>query len=119
MGRHSAASDDDEDVVPDESTPATTDDEPGRHHSAPEASQPKPRIETGTHGDLKLLRENPALRARCAAAVLVPFLLYTAVVAVLGRADFYLVWVWIPTVTAGVSVGAFLDVAHRRARRDE
>jgi len=67
------------------------------------------------HADLRLLREKPALRARCAAAVIVPFLLYTAVMVVIGRVDGYLLWVWIPTVTAGVTVGTFLDVAHRRA----
>jgi hypothetical protein len=26
------------------------------------------------------------------------------------------VWVWVPTVVAGVTVGTLLDVAHRRER---
>ena len=77
----------------------------------------KPPGESGTHGDLRLLRERPALRARCAAAAIVPFLLYTAVLAVIGRADIYLLWVWIPTVTAGIAVGGFLDAAHRHDRQ--
>jgi hypothetical protein len=75
---------------------------------------PAPRPEGATHADLRLLRENPALRARCAAAVVIPFVLYTVVMIVLGGTAAYLVWVWVPTVLAGVTVGTFLDVAHRR-----
>lgn len=89
--------------------------DPGERSATPDTrTRPKPRVESGTHGDLQLLRERPALRARCAAAAIVPFLLYTAVLAVIGRADVYLLWVWIPTVTAGIAVGGFLDAAHRR-----
>lgn len=115
MGRHTAPEDADD---PDEpygapSTSAVVG-ATGRHHDAADDSPPaKPRAESGTHGDLRLLRERPALRARCAAAAIVPFLLYTAVLVVIGRADIYLLWVWIPTVTAGIAVGAFLDAAHR------
>jgi hypothetical protein len=136
MGRHSAPEDDEPSDVP---TRAAVDLAPGRHEiddgdadaeadadhgdvavdedGAASEPQPKPqrksRPETGTHGDLRLLRERPALRARCAAAAIVPFVLYTAVLAVIGRADIYLLWVWIPTVTAGIAVGGFLDAAHR------
>jgi len=115
MGRHSA--EDDEDAPPESPSAAAVELAPGRHESAdPVEDTPATlRTETGTHADLRLLREKPALRARCAAAVIVPFLLYTAVMAVIGRVDLYLLWVWIPTVTAGVTVGTFLDVAHRRA----
>jgi len=115
MGRHSAPEDDDEPSDAAVTATATVEAAPGRHESA-DADGDTPttsRTGSGTHEDLRLLRERPALRARCAAAVIVPFLLYTAVLAVIGRADVYLLWVWIPTVTAGIAVGAFLDAAHR------
>jgi hypothetical protein len=70
----------------------------------------------GTRGDLHLLRDSHALRMRCAAAVLVPFVIYTVVLVALGRTDVYLIWLWIPTVLAGILVGALLDMAHRRLR---
>lgn len=95
MGRHSAPEDDE--------TPATP------SHA--------PRAQSGTHADLQMLRENPALRARCIAAAVVPFLLYTVVLVVIGRADIYLVWVWIPIVLAGILVGMLLDLGYRSARR--
>jgi hypothetical protein len=135
MGRHSAPDDDEPSAAPRYSAVdvATADVARARHGSADaeadtailpriESSKPrpessKPRTESGTHGDLRLLRERPALRARCAAAAIVPFLLYTAVLAVIGRADLYLLWVWIPTVTAGIAVGGFLDAAHRHDHR--
>lgn len=111
-GRHESVDDDLELEADDHDVAADDEDAP----STPEPERSKPRPETGTHGDLRLLRERPALRARCAAAAIVPFLLYTAVLAVIGRADIYLLWVWIPTVTAGVAVGGFLDAAHRHDR---
>ncbi|MDT4956613.1 MAG: hypothetical protein QOG22_2955 [Pseudonocardiales bacterium] len=138
MGRHSAPEDDEPSAAPpysavDVDVAAPVGAAPGRHENADadaetttlpriETSPPpvegtKPRAESGTHGDLRLLRERPALRARCAAAAIVPFLLYTAVLAVIGRADIYLLWVWIPTVTAGIAVGGFLDAAHRHDRK--
>lgn len=72
---------------------------------------------TGTHADLALLRTDAGLRARCIAAVVVPFVLFAVVLIVLGRVDAFLLWVWIPTVLAGVLVGTFLDIAHRRIER--
>jgi hypothetical protein len=132
MGRHSAPNDDESSAAVansavDVATAFDDDTGHGRHEIVDdqadtvtlpriEAASP-PRAESGTHGDLRLLRERPALRARCAAAAIVPFLLYTAVLAAIGRADIYLLWVWIPTVTAGVAVGGFLDVAHRHDRQ--
>lgn len=80
--------------------------------ATPEPGPPAPR-ESGTHADLRLLREDSALRARCAAGVVVPFLLYLGVLIVVGRLDAFLLWVWIPAVTAGIVVGTFLDVAHQ------
>lgn len=76
-----------------------------------------PRSPSGTRGDLKLLRQNAALRVRCIGAVVATFLIYTVVLIVIGRTDVYLLWVWIPTVLSGILVGTFLDAAHRRIAR--
>jgi hypothetical protein len=72
--------------------------------------------ETNTQADLRLLRENSAVRARCIAAILVSFLLYTVVMVVLSRADSYLLWLWIPIVMSGFLVGFVLDLAHKAAK---
>lgn len=61
-----------------------------------------------------MLREQPALRARCLAAVLVPFLLYVLILVAIGRTDVFLLWIWVPMVTAGILFGSLLDAAHRR-----
>ena len=79
------------------------------------------RPATGTRADLALLRTHPGLRARAAAAVLTPFVLYVIVLAVLGRFDQALLWVWIPIILAGVAFGLVLDLAQRardRQRKD-
>jgi hypothetical protein len=116
MGRHSAPDDSEAPAAPPAAPPAVIDVAQGRHHVADEDTHTSVRELGGTHADLRLLRESPALRARCAAAAIVPFLLYTAALVLLRRTDVYLVWIWIPTVSGGVGVGFFLDVAHRRAR---
>jgi hypothetical protein len=90
-------------------------------HSAPDddpSAEPaaQPAAASGTHGDLQMLRDSPGLRARCIAGAVVPFILYTVVLIVVGRADIYLVWVWIPIVAAGILVGTFLDLGYRSAR---
>jgi hypothetical protein len=64
--------------------------------------------------DLALLREHSDVRARCIAAVVVPFVLYSVVLYLIGAMNVYLIWVWIPLVTAGVLAGAILDVEHKR-----
>jgi hypothetical protein len=92
MGRHSAPDDDEDDELVAVSTA------PAR----------------GTNADLHLLRDSAALRARCTAAIVVPFALFVAVLLVAGRIDEFLLWVWIPTVIAGVLFGLFLDLAHRK-----
>jgi hypothetical protein len=134
MGRHSAPDDDEELSSADTTVLVVAEAEAedgraaGRHHTAggngaaepttaivQPARAPEPE-ETGTHADLRMLRENRALRARCAAAVVVPFLIYTIVLVVVARVDLYLLWMWIPTVTAGVLVGSFLDLEHRRRK---
>jgi hypothetical protein len=75
--------------------------------------------ETDTQADLRVLRENSAVRARSLAAVLVSFLLYTVVMIVIGRTEVYLLWIWIPIVVAGVLVGVVLDLAHREPKGAE
>ena len=57
------------------------------------------------------------MRARCIAAVLVSFLLYTVVMIVIGRADVYLLWLWIPIVVSGFGIGFVLDLAHKAASK--
>jgi hypothetical protein len=93
MGRHSAPEDDAEDG---------THDDVVRAGSSARADRPTPPVSashSGTHADLQMLRENPALRARCIAAAVVPFILYTVALVTIGRADIYLVWVWIPILS--------------------
>jgi hypothetical protein len=75
------------------------------------------RVGKGSHStaaDLALLRDHSEVRARCIAAVVVPFVLYTALLLAIGSMDVYVIWIWIPTVSAGVLAGGFLDAAHRR-----
>ena len=87
-------------------------------HSAPDADGESARPgDGGTRGDLEMLRRDPAVRARCIAAAVAPFALYTVMLIVLGQADLFLLWVWIPIVVAGILVGAFLDLGYRSARR--
>lgn len=75
------------------------------------------RRSSGTRADLQLLRDSPRVRIYCAAGVIAPFLIYTVLIMLLGRADVYLIWLWIPIVSAGVVVGAFLDMAHHKRER--
>lgn len=127
MGRHSAP-DEDEPAGAVSAMAVATAGAHGRHQvlddpaetvaTGPAAADKAVRREGGTHADLRLLRERPALRARCAAAVVVPFVGYIVVLLIIGQLGSFLLWAWIPTVTAGVSVGSFLDAAHRRDRRE-
>jgi hypothetical protein len=97
------------------------DDAPARVAAAIEAPRPAPaptpapKAERPGRGDLRLLRENPSLRARAVAALVLPFILYTVVLVVISRLDVYLFWIWIPAILAGVLFGAQLDVAAKRA----
>jgi hypothetical protein len=94
-------------VLP-QAQPAAT----GRSDTPSVAAQPRAHT-SPTHADLHLLRSIPGLRARALAAVVVPFLLYTVLLIILGRTDVYLIWLWVPTIVAGVLVGHFLDLAHK------
>ena len=66
--------------------------------------------------DLALLRSDPGVRARVIAAVIVPFVLYLAALAIIGRLETRtaLIWIWIPLVSAGLIGGLILDLAYRR-----
>lgn len=72
--------------------------------------------ESDTKADLRMLRQQPAVRAQVIGAVLASFLVYTLVMIVLGTAS-YVLWLWIPIVASGVLVGLVLDLAHRRAAK--
>jgi hypothetical protein len=82
-----------------------------------EAGPVPARKASGTRGDLALLRADRALRIRACVAVLAPFVLYVLLLAVLGRLDALVLWVWIPVIVAGVAFGAVLDAGYRRAAR--
>lgn len=68
-----------------------------------------------TAADLALVRRHSDVRNRVIGAALVPFVLYAAVLLVLtAKGVQYLLWIWIPTVVAGVLVGFVLDSGHKR-----
>lgn len=127
-GRHARVDDDpvatddtakiariDLDVVPDAPTEtllAAT----GRADLDEAAPKKKPR-ERATAADVALVRQHADVRARVIAAVLVPFAIYTAALAAIGKLDrSYLLWIWIPLISAGLLVGLFLDMGHRKYR---
>jgi hypothetical protein len=85
--------------------------------AAVEPKRKRPR-ERSTAADFALVRDHSDVRARVIAALLVPFAIYTAAMAAVGRLDrSYLLWIWIPLVTAGILIGLFLDLGHRKYRR--
>ncbi len=82
-----------------------------------EPAQPskRGRAAQSTAADLALLRRHGDVRNRVLGAALVPFVLYAAVLLVLTTTGVqYLLWIWIPMVTAGVLVGFVLDSGHKR-----
>lgn len=95
-GRHAHPDDDDDD---DDDEPAAT------------------KREGTTAADLRLLRTDPALRSRVAAAVVVPFVVYVVILLGIGRMDAFAVWVWIPLITAGIGGGLLLDAAHSKEKK--
>lgn len=82
------------------------------------AARKAQRGESGTRADLRVLREQPAVRAQVIGVVIAAFLIYTLVLLVLGRTDKYVLWLWVPIVACGVLVGLVLDLAHRRAHKE-
>lgn len=103
--------------APDDAAEAPAD-VPATSEAAPEppAKTKKPKGAQSTRSDLALIRTHADVRARCAAGLLVPFVLYVAALVVIGPLSLvrFLLWIWIPLITAGVLVGLFLDVGHRR-----
>ena len=85
--------------------------------AAQKAERKQARGESSTRADLRMLRQNGAVRAQALAAVIVSFLLYTVVMLVIGRTDVYLQWLWTPIVLSGFLVGLVLDLGHRRANK--
>jgi hypothetical protein len=125
MGRHSLPDDDEPaDGAQLAAAQLELDDEPrGRHSWRPGAESvaeagPVPAGKaSGTRADFALLRAERALRVRACVAVLAPFAVYVLVLAVLGRLDVLVLWVWIPVIVAGVAFGAVLDAGYRKSAR--
>jgi hypothetical protein len=86
--------------------------------AAQSAATPSPakRRQGGTRADIQLMRRNPEVLARCIAGLVVPFVLYTVLLVLIGGTGRYLIWIWVPAIFAGVLMGAFLDAAHKRDR---
>jgi hypothetical protein len=69
---------------------------------------------TSTAADLALIRSHPDVRNRVLGAVLAPFVLFVVVLLILSAKGVqYLLWIWIPLVSAGVLGGLILDRAHK------
>lgn len=68
-----------------------------------------------SRSDLALLRSHADVRARVAAGILVPFLLYVIVLLAVGSVGVrvLLIWIWAPLISAGALGGYFLDAGHR------
>jgi hypothetical protein len=79
-----------------------------------ESAPPTARGNQSTAADLALLRAYSDVRARVVAAVVAPFVLYTVILYLAGGFGVYLLWAWIPLVTAGIVAGSILDAAHRK-----
>ena len=115
MGRHSAPDTDEGRLEPQAPEPGRVEAEPVEPEPAPTApavSDVHPA--RGALGDLQLLRSDTRLMLTCAGAIVLIFLVYTSVLILMGRTDVYLIWVWIPTVLSGMTLGGLLDRAHRK-----
>jgi hypothetical protein len=81
----------------------------------PAAAAPKDSRRHSTRADFALIKNHGDVRARCLAAIVVPFILYIAVLLAVGASGrAYLLFMAIPLIVAGVLVGAFLDAGHKR-----
>lgn len=83
------------------------------------ATAAKPAGAHATAADLTLLRRHGDVRARCIAGLIVPFVAYVVVLLAIGSftGRTFLLWLAVPIVVAGVLVGLFLDLGHRRYGR--
>lgn len=78
-------------------------------------AEPVGRRAHSTAADLALVRARSDVRARCLAALLVPFVLYAVVLQAVGATGTqWALWAFVPLIVAGVLVGTFLDSGHRR-----
>ncbi len=98
--------------------PAAAPVEPVAPVAAAERVEP---VAAKTQTDIELLKTRGDVRARVVAAVVVPFVLYAVVLTAIGSFGWrvFLIWIWIPLVTAGIIVGLFLDAGHRTQNRAE
>ena len=147
MGRHSTPDNEPDELAEDASGDVLVDDQPSSgRHSEPVAAEPEgpqgppdapaaptaevaavdappapaqtPRSRHSTAADLGLLKSHGDVRARCLAGIVVPFVIYVAVLLAIGATGRqYLLWIFIPIVVAGVLVGAFLDAGFKRYPR--
>jgi len=82
---------------------------------APTTQPKRPRAAQSTAADLALIRRHADVRNRVLGAAVAPFVLYAVVLLVLSATGVqYLLWIWIPTVIAGVLIGFVLDAGHKR-----
>ncbi len=100
---------------------APTVEQPAVPAAAPDAAPPaapatgKKARPHSTATDLALVRAHGDVRARVAAAVVVPFVIYAVVLVAVGLTLRQgLLWIFAPLVVAGVLVGFFLDAGHKR-----
>lgn len=84
--------------------------------AVPVVAAPETKESRASSSDLALIRAHGDVRARCLAGVLVPFVLYVVVLVLIGSLALttFLLWIWIPLISAGILVGLFLDAAHKR-----
>ncbi|MGN6606855.1 MAG: hypothetical protein ACTHMS_07580 [Jatrophihabitans sp.] len=119
-GRHALVVDEVGDVVA-TAGPEVTAEAPVAAPIAEDESETRPattRPPRGTRADLRLVREHPDVRNRVLAALLLPFVLFVVVLAVIGRLGDGVVLLWAPVLLAGVLVGVALDLGHRAHRAD-
>lgn len=100
-------------------TPATPETPaPPEPAPSPAAVAPAPptRATRASASDLALVRARGDVRARCLAGLVVPFVIYVVVLVLGGSLTLttFLLWIWIPLISAGVLIGLFLDAGHKR-----
>jgi len=106
--------------LPEPAEPAELPEPPEPAELAAPAEGKRPRAAQSTAADLALIRRHGDVRNRVLGAALAPFVLYVVVLLVLSAtAVQYLLWIWIPTVIAGVLIGFVLDAGHKRHDVDD
>jgi hypothetical protein len=72
----------------------------------------RPGGSTSAVADLQLMLHNRGLMLACASAIVVPFVVYFAVIMIAGKMGDWALFLFAPMVTVGVAVGALLDRAY-------